>query len=261
MTDPRRPDGGESNRNPNRPHWSQPTEPVGNHYRPEIDPAYAGQYTYPSYLPPSSANPTEPLPPYWTQTQFQAPGQPPDQGVPEPPRSPRWLWLIAGVTVVLVVGLVIALVIVNGASKQDTVVAPLPSMPAPTTTGFPLPTTRTPTTTTTPSPLPTTTATTSPTPSTRAPVSPGGTDTVVYSVTGRGRAISITYVDTGGLLQIEFNVVLPWSREVTLTSPAATSASVTVLNVGREVTCTVRVNGAPVRQRTGTGLTICASAG
>jgi hypothetical protein len=54
---------------------------------------------------------------------------------------------------------------------------------------------------------------------------------------------------------------LPWTREVSLTAPASSAASVTVLNVGREITCTVTVNGAQVRERTGTGLTICASAG
>ena len=84
---------------------------------------------------------------------------------------------------------------------------------------------------------------------------------MVYSVTGEGRAISITYVDSGGVLQMEFNVVLPWSKEVTLAPPASNAASVTVLNVGRDVTCTVTVDGAQVRQRTGSGLTICAAAG
>ena len=96
------------------------------------------------------------------------------------------------------------------------------------------------------------------TPSTTAP---GVTDTVVYNVAGQGRAISITYVDAGGMLQIEFNVVLPWTREVSLTAPASSAASVTVLNVGREITCSVTVNGSQVRERTGTGLTVCASAG
>jgi hypothetical protein len=63
------------------------------------------------------------------------------------------------------------------------------------------------------------------------------------------------------VLQMEFNVVLPWTREVSLTAPASSAASVTVLNVGREVTCSVTVDGKQVRERTGTGLTICASIG
>ena len=52
------------------------------------------------------------------------------------------------------------------------------------------------------------------------------TDTVVYTVSGTGRALNITYVDTGGLLQTEFNVMLPWSKEVLLPQPGETSASI-----------------------------------
>ena len=91
--------------------------------------------------------------------------------------------------------------------------------------------------------------------------SPTGTETVVYTVSGEGRAINITYVDTGGVMQTEFNVTLPWSKEVSLSAPAKNSASVAVVNVGRDVTCSVSVNGAQVRQRTGRGLTICTGAG
>jgi hypothetical protein len=86
---------------------------------------------------------------------------------------------------------------------------------------------------------------------------PAGTDSVLYSVNGEGRAINITYVDSGGIMQTEFNVALPWSKQVSLAAPARNSASVAVVNVGRDVTCTVSVNGAQVRQRTGQGLTIC----
>ena len=93
------------------------------------------------------------------------------------------------------------------------------------------------------------------------PAFPGATDTVVYTVEGTGRAINITYVDTGGLLQTEFNVMLPWSREVSLPQPGQGSASVSIINVGREVTCSITVNGVRVQERTGAGLTICAAAG
>lgn len=58
-------------------------------------------------------------------------------------------------------------------------------------------------------------------------------------------------------MQTESNVALPWSKEVSLGAPAKNSASVAVVNVGRDVTCSVSVNGARVRQRTGRGLTIC----
>ena len=119
-----------------------------------------------------------------------------------------------------------------------------------------------------PTPTPTTTQRTLPpivpAPTTAPPTesaTPGATETVVYEVTGDGRAINITYVDTGSLLQTEFNVMLPWSKEVELPDPAEESASVTVINVGREVTCTVTVNGAVVQQRTGSGLTICSATG
>lgn len=89
---------------------------------------------------------------------------------------------------------------------------------------------------------------------------PSGTETVLYSVNGEGRAINITYVDTGGIMQTEFNVALPWSKEVSLDAPAKTAASVAVVNIGRDVTCSVSVNGAQVRQRTGQGLTVCTGA-
>ena len=40
----------------------------------------------------------------------------------------------------------------------------------------------------------------------------------------------------GGIMQTEFNVALPWSKEVSLAAPAWNSASVAVVNVGRDVT-------------------------
>jgi hypothetical protein len=171
--------------------------------------------------------------------------------------------------VVLVIGLVLALVIVMGSSRDSTVVAPSPqtTQVSPRTPAATTP--RVPITTTTRLPMPS--ATEQPDPSTSAqpstPVVPGettaspsATETVVYSVTGEGRAINITYVDSGGVMQTEFNVALPWSKEVSLSAPAKSSASVAVVNVGRDVTCSVSVNGSQVRQRSGRGLTICTGA-
>ncbi len=251
MNNPRRPHGSD----PNQPGWSPPTEPLGDRNPPYTDPAYAGQFSYPSYTPPPDA--TRELPPYWTQTQYQGPGYPPPGEVPpapqpERPGSPRWLWVLAGGAVLLVIGLVVAMVIANGSSQRDTAVTPLPPMPEPTGITPPPTTTRTPTTTrpVVPPPLPTEPPTTS------APS--GATETVVYSVTGEGRAISITYVDSGAMMQMEFNVALPWSKQVTLSAPASSTASVTVFNVGRDVTCSVTVDGAQVQQRTGSGITMCA---
>jgi len=241
---------------------TEPTQRLPNSYPGYTDPAYASQAPYgPTYQAPGAANPTEQLPAYspygydpYATGQF-GPGGPPQE--PEGPKAPRWLWLVAAIAVLLVLGLVIALVIINS-SRQDTVVAPLPSLPEPSLT------TRTPTTTSrTPTvpvlPLPTQPTRPSPSPTTSAPS--GATETVVYEVTGDGRAINITYVDTGGVLQTEFNVVLPWSKEVQLASPASDSASVSIINVGREVSCSISVNGAQVQQRTGAGLTICTGAG
>ncbi|BBX08918.1 MmpS family transport accessory protein [Mycolicibacterium aichiense] len=250
---------------PRRPGWSDPTQSAGNGYPPSTDPAYSGQYYGPGYggpgygqggVPPTM-QPTEQLPSYWHQGGGYPPSEPPEPP-PGPPKSPKWLWIAAAVAVLLVVGLVIALVIVTSSARESTVVAPLPSLSE--TTTAPRATTLVPTTTRPTLP------TTSGAPGTAAPpptdsTSPTGTDTVVYTVSGDGRAINITYVDTGGIMQTEFNVMLPWSKEVSLSSPARTSASVAVVNVGRDVTCSVSVNGSQVRERTGRGLTICTGAG
>jgi Mycobacterium membrane protein len=244
---------------------SEPTQPFGNSYPGYTDPAYASQASYgPPYQAPYVPPPTEQLPTYspygndpYATGQYGAqypPGEPPQPPPPEGPKSPRWLWFVAGISVLMVIGLVIALVIVNS-SRQQTVVAPLPSMTEPSFT------TPTPTTSPRPTipvfPLPTLPGT----PSTTSPSTPGATETVVYDVSGDGRAINITYVDTGGVLQTEFNVMLPWSKTVELAQPAEDSASVSIINVGREVNCSITVNGAQVQQRTGAGLTVCTAAG
>ncbi|MEW5810229.1 MAG: MmpS family transport accessory protein [Actinomycetota bacterium] len=230
------------------------------------DPAYAGQAPYGSpYQPP---RPTEQLPAYspygydpYGTGQYPSGygggpgGEPPPP--PEDPKPPRWLWAVAGIAVLVIVGLVIALVIVNS-SRQQTVTAPAPAAPEPTATSTrPTPTTTSRTPRSPVLPLPTVPSL----PTTTAPeqTTPGATDTVVYTVSGTGRVINITYVDTGGLLQTEFNVMLPWTREVSLPQPAERSASVSIINVGREVTCSISVNGTTVQERNGAGLTVCAA--
>ncbi len=254
MTDPHRPEGFDPTR-----YQAGSTEPSTVGYPPYVDPAYAGQLpAYGAGYPPPD---TPASPGYW------ASGQPPpggavelggEGGTPKPPRSPRWLFLLAGVAVLLVVGLVIALIIDQSAKKPSTVT--LPTMPS-TAPATPIPTTRVPAPTTrSPAPSTGTTPTTTPPPPTES-TGPGVAQTVVYSVTGEGRAISIAYIDTGGVLQTEFNVVLPWRKQVSLEPPASKSASVTVVNIGQQITCSVSVDGAQVRQRTGTILTICAGAG
>jgi hypothetical protein len=258
---------------PRGPGWADPTPGVGG-YPPNTDPAYSGYwgpttqypatgspgYGVPPGYPPTQ--PTEQLPTYW-QAGSGYPGTPPPP--PEPPKkTSKWLWAAAIAAVLLVTGLVLALVIVSNSTKDSTIVAPptsQTSQPSRTLVPPSTSTNRPPTRTAIPAPLPLPTETLVPTePGT--PPTPGatGTETVMYSVSGQGRAINITYVDTGGIMQTEFNVALPWSKEVTLAAPARTSASVAVVNIGRDVTCSVSVNGAMVRQRSGRGLTICTGA-
>ncbi|MGD9621424.1 MAG: MmpS family transport accessory protein [Mycolicibacterium sp.] len=248
---------------------NEPTQQFGYGPSGYSDPAYASQTQYgPPYQPPPS-RPTERLPAYSPYGydpsgagQFGPQHQPDHDERPGGSKAPRWLWIVTGVAVLTVVGLVIALVVVNS-SRQHTVLAPLPSAPEPDFS-TPTATPRTPTTTsrtpTTPLlPLPTLPST-SATPPTETSVR-GATDSVIYIVEGSGRVINITYVDSGGLLQTEFNVLLPWSKLVSLPQPAEGSASISIINVGRELTCSITVNGIEVEQRTGVGLTICAAPG
>ncbi|MGV0835067.1 MmpS family transport accessory protein [Mycolicibacterium thermoresistibile] len=246
-----------------------PTEPMGGGYPGYSDPAYASQAYGPTYPASPPPQPTEQLPPYSAygydpyrtgqQGYEYPPTEPPE---PDGPKIPGWLWMLAALVVLLVVGLVIALVITNS-SRQETVFAPGPSATEPS---YPMPspppttTRRAPTTVLPPlpSPGPTTGPTATPPGGT---TTPGATESVVYEVAGSGRAINITYIDTGGVLQTEFNVLLPWSKQVELPSPATSSASVSIINVGRDVTCTVTVDGTQIQQRTGSGLTICVGSG
>jgi hypothetical protein len=272
MNDPRRP----KRFSPPLP-GSGPTERWVPGEPPPADPAYADQTPYapsyggygytppwmspPSPPPPSTstnltgANPTRSLPPHWQHDQSPSGGPPPDgpdSPPPEGPSSPRWLWVVAGVAVLLVVGLVIALVLTNNATKTQTAVPPLPAMPG-SSSVVPTPSIRAPTRA--PTRVPTPTAAPPPVPS--ETTSPGAMQTVVYNVTGEGRAISIMYIDADGVIQTAFNVPLPWSKEVTLAPSATHPPSVTIVNIGHNVTCSVTVNGVQMRQRVGQGLTIC----
>ena len=248
MSYPRGPQGSDPYQSGSPGHQQQPP---GSY----PDPAYGSQYNYPGYTPPP--NPTQQLPPYWTQTQYgageqqQAPPPP-----PEPPKStPRWLLFAALGAVLLVAGLVVALVIAGGGKKgngDDTAMVPAgtPSTSTRATTTPPTTTRTTPRTTTrAPSSTPETTDESTDTSSPSGPP-----QTVTYSVTGEGKALTITYVDTGGVMQVAFNVSLPWSKEVSL---APGQASVTVVNLGSEVTCSLSVDGAEVSTQTGQGLTGC----
>ncbi|MDT5334976.1 MAG: hypothetical protein QOD90_481 [Mycobacterium sp.] len=225
---------------------------------------YGQQAPYPSAYPaPAAPQPTEQLPAYspygynpYATGQYGPPNQPP----PEPPKpggpNPRrWLWILAAIALLIVLGLVIGLVIVNS-SQQNTVVAP-PQTPIEPTMTAPSTTSRTPTTTRTTTTAPTTTPGIAPPDQT----DPSDTHTVVYTVEGEGRAISILYLDSGGVLQTEFNVLLPWTKEVQLAGAANSSASVSIVNVGRELTCSITIDGTETQRNTGTGLTLCTSLG
>lgn len=241
MSDPRRPDQ-------SRRQADEPTQRIRRPYSPYTDP-YAGQPAYPRPqdthpAPRTTDHPTAKLPQHWWQEQFTE-GQPLPQPPPGHPKTPRWLWIAAAAAALLVVAMVIALVITSGSPKQTTVPA-LPAMPsstgATTTTSAPPASTAT---SSTPGPSESTSATEA-----------GAVDTVVYSVTGEGRAISITYRDNGDVLHTEFNVALPWSKEVNLPK-SGDNANITIVNIGHDVTCTLTVAGAQVREHTGAGLTVC----
>ncbi|WP_343600450.1 MmpS family transport accessory protein [Mycobacterium sp.] len=228
---------------------------MGVPHPPHSDPAYVGQS--PSTAPyrpptpnPGEFNPTEQWPYPWPAGQ-----RPPDQQdtQPTPPggrgKPPRWLWIAAAAAVLLVVALVVALVITDNSATKPSAVAPIPAMPS-STAATSSSTTAAPTTT---SPS----ATTSPTATSTETTSAGAAAAVVYNVTGEGRAISITYVDSAGVVATEFNVALPWNKQVSLPASGGHRANVTIINVGHDVTCTITVNGAQVRERTGAGLTVC----
>lgn len=248
---------------------TEPTQPQGNSYPGYTDPAYANQAPYgPSYQAPHAPNPTEPMSPYspygyqysdpYATGQYgppYPPGQPP-QPPPGDPKSPQWLWWLAGFAVLMVVGLVIALVIANS-NRQQTVVAPAPAFPEPS---FTTPTTTPTPTTTTPSPTPIVPAPTTP-PTTAPTTTQTATESVTYNVSGEGRVINITYTDTGGVPATEFNVALPWTKQVELPSPAQSAARISIINVGRDVTCSVTIDGVEVAERTGSGLTFCVGTG
>ncbi len=251
---------------PRRPEWVNPPR-----YAPPVDPAYAEQAPYapiyggpiPQWAPTSNqTNPTTQLPPYWQHDLPPSSGElPPDDLAFRPPRhpkSPRGLLIGAGVALLLVVALVIALILANDAIKTQTAVPPLPAMPEPSPS--------TPTTSTRAKRLPLPPVIPAPVPPSESGTPPETTgpavmQSVVYNVTGDGRAISIVYIDTGDVIQTEFNVSLPWTKEVSLAKSALHPANVTIVNIGHNVTCSVTVAGVQVSQRVGVGITICDARG
>lgn len=245
MTDSPRP--GSPYQRPGSP-YDGPTEQFPNSY-----PAYSGHSAYPPN------NPTQQLPDDWAYaTQYPPHEAPPPPQSPRSPKTPKWLWFVAGGAVLLVVGMVGALVITSGSSSDiadstTSMRATEPTFSVPSRTSTAPPTTPS----ATPSPTPTG-------PTAAPPTTTGGgngvTETVFYEVSGEGRAINITYVGPDNMMQTDFNVALPWSKEVLLEEPANETASVVIVNVGREVSCSVMVNGVVVSTNTGSGVTMCSRA-
>ena len=210
--------------------------------------------------PPSSCPRTRPMATTRTRPAY-GPPYPPGAAaaaVAEDPKSPRWLWIVAGVAVLTVIGLVIALVIVNS-SRQETVVAPLPLGAR-----AELHHARTPTTT----------------PSRRPPRRPAA-DAAEHAVAPPARRHDRRRRDRHRGLRrrrrrpghqhhlrrhrrraadrVQRDAAVEQGGRAA--QPAEDSASVSIINVGREVTCSISVNGVQVQQRTGAGLTICTATG
>ena len=244
MKDPRR-----SEQTRSAQEWTEETRRIRQPYPQYVDPAYSGQSSYPPpYYPSSSAyantnHPTDKIPQYWQHGQ-PPPDHPPEEPTPGRPKAPRWLWIAAAAAVLLVYALVIALVLANGTARKQSAVPALPSPSIPPSSNPA-------------SPSPSASASAPPSTETSEPGNASATQTVAYNVNGEGRAISITYVDDDGMMQTEFNVPLPWSKEVSLPASRNAKASITIINIGHDVTCSLTVDGVEVTERTGVGLTVC----
>jgi hypothetical protein len=208
--------------------------------------------------------PTEQLPPYWTQTNPAPPptGTTPDTPPPDPPRGSRpWLWGLAGFAVAAVVGLVAYLVfVVASPSKEKSVAAP--SSLTPTTRAPARPPSLPPGMPSLPPGMPSLPTGIPSLPPIPIPGPPGGntsgeTEPVSYDVDGEGMALTISYNDTGGMMQSEFGVELPWHKDVDLPKPAKESASIIVTNSGKNITCSISVGGKKVVERKSALLTVC----
>ena len=204
------------------------TQRLRQPYPSYTDPAYGGQSFYPppyygSPPDPNSTHPTEKLHQYWLQGQ-PPPVQSPQEPEPGRPKAPRWLWIAAAAAVLLVTGLVIALVIANGTARRQTAVPALPETPS----------SQNPAPKASPSP-----SASAPQPATTEPSQPADASS----------------------MQTEFNVGLPWTKEVSLPESGSKTPNVTIVNIGHDVTCSVTVDGVEINQRSGVGLTICNGSG
>lgn len=208
--------------------WSQSSQPLDY----PDDPAYASQaFEYPALSSTAQPNQTAVLP-----QQYGSYGPPPQD--PPPPRRSNtfWLWVVGIGALVVIIALIATLVVLI--QRQD-------EQPPPTVIATPSTRTSTTTAPSVPSLPPIPSFTIPP-----IPVNPptqgsqAATETVVYEVSGRGPALNITYFDASGSLQMEFNVKLPWRKEVKLNSEQLTNAVVIAADFSHDVSCTLLVNGA-----------------
>ena len=170
------------------------------------------------------------------------PGEPPQPPPPEGPKSPRWLWIVAAVAVLAVVGLVIALVIVNSSRQQTR------RRPAAVADRAELHHADTPTTTSRTTTIPVAPAADADRPRRPpSPTAPGATETVVYDVDRRrpGHQHHLRRHRRRAADRVQRDAAVEQGSRAA--QPAKDSASVSIINVGREVTCSITIDGVAVR--------------
>lgn len=211
--------------------WSQSSQPLDY---PE-DPAYASQaFEYPALSGSAQPNQTAVLPQQYGQ-QYASYGPPPKD--PEPPRRSNtfWLWVVGIGALVVIVALIITLVVlIRREDERPPTVVSTPPTRTSTTTAPSRPT------------IPPIPSFTIPPIPVNPPTQRGqaATESVVYEVGGHGPALNVTYFDASGSLQMEFNVKLPWRKEVKLNTEQVTNAVVIAADFSHDVSCTLLVNGA-----------------
>jgi hypothetical protein len=82
---------------------------------------------------------------------------------------------------------------------------------------------------------------------------------VVYEVTGPGKAITMEYVGDAGLAQFEFNVPLPWQKDVSVARGAAHVSA--VASGDAALTCSITVEGVVISTQTASGFASCGKNG
>lgn len=230
-------------------------------------PAQPGQFPPPAYQPPpGQAPPAGYGQPGYSQPEYSQPGygppgygQPPGYGTPQPPPPKRsnlpLVAVLVAITLLLCAGGVTSVVLLVNNAK-DKVEETYESLPKPTTPILPtdLPTGL-------PTKLPTDLPTGLPTDLPDIPgLNEGAQIEVEYAVTGDG-PVEIIYLDKlGGEPKRVHNATLPWRK--TLTMKGASLVSVVAVRGSTsegELSCSAKVDGEEVAQKTNSGTFITAS--